>query len=264
MDVSLLEKQFNEIGARLKLETRNTGFSIDILSDRKGEYFCLELSDRNELDVKVIDTQPQERHLLLMLRESDRHRITKHKFLCGHDERHWFVAAVPGRGTKDVNSAMEALKPPSVRYHQYRQGLKNSQLKRRRNKAYIRQGEWFFIPIEGFNPPGNLILKNEPISRGFGSKPHICEFVYRSGGETVYVCYEFPNGITQAEYNTLCNQNPKYRKRNWKVMVREPKVYAKGKISHLDHATIVLNGWHQVEMNLEFQAPSKQNVKFLD
>jgi hypothetical protein len=31
------------------------------------------------------------RHLLLMARS-----WTKDKFLCGHDERHWFVCAVPG------------------------------------------------------------------------------------------------------------------------------------------------------------------------
>jgi hypothetical protein len=31
------------------------------------------------------------------------------KFLCGHDERHWFVAEVP-RGTT-VREAKEALKP---------------------------------------------------------------------------------------------------------------------------------------------------------
>lgn len=264
MDISVLEKQFNEIGSRLKVLNRNAGFSIDILTDKKGEYFSLELGNPTELDAKVIDLRPQERHLLLMFCESESHRITKHKFLCGHDERHWFVAAVPGQSAKDVRSAMEALKPPIVRYHQIRQGLKNSQLNRRKNKAFIRQGEWFFIPVLGFHPPANLILKNEPISRGLGSKPHICEFVYRSGGETVYVNHEFPNGITQAEYNTLCNQNPKYRNRNWKIMVREPNVYAKGKVSHLDHATIVLNGWHQIAMNLEFNAPSKRNLKFLD
>ncbi len=264
MEVSLLEKQFQQIGARLKLKPRNSGFNIDILSDDKGEYFSLELDDNSQLDAKVIDVKAQERHLLLMFCEGDRHSITKHKFLCGHDERHWFVAAVPGQSAKDVASAMEALKPPIVRYHQFRQGLKKSQRNRRKNKAYLRQGEWFFIPVEGFNPPANLILKNEPISRGRGSKPHICEFIYRSGGETVYVNYKFPNGITEAEYNKLCNQNPKYRKHNWKIMVREPKVYAKGKVSHLDHATIVLNGWHQVEMNLEFKAPSMRNISFLD
>lgn len=32
-----------------------------------------------------VDTQPQLRHLLLMSRQND----GKHKFLCGHEERHW-------------------------------------------------------------------------------------------------------------------------------------------------------------------------------
>src|SRR3712207_8814464 len=54
---------------------------------------------------------------------------------------------------------------------------------RRRNEAFVRQGEWFFIPAPGMGVDENLILRNEPISRGAGSKPHMCQYVYRSGGE---------------------------------------------------------------------------------
>jgi len=43
------------------------------------------------------------------------------KFLCGHDERHWFVAAVPGRGVSNVRTAMEALKPAAVRLESARE-----------------------------------------------------------------------------------------------------------------------------------------------
>ena len=40
----------------------------------------------------------------------------KDKFLCGHDERHWFVAGVPERApVSNVVTAMEALKPDVVR-----------------------------------------------------------------------------------------------------------------------------------------------------
>ena len=41
---------------------------------------------------------------------------TKDKFLCGHDERHWFVAGVPERAAvSSVVTAKEALKPEFVR-----------------------------------------------------------------------------------------------------------------------------------------------------
>lgn len=32
----------------------------------------------------------------------------KNKFLLGHDERHWFAAAVPGNAVRDVWTAMKA------------------------------------------------------------------------------------------------------------------------------------------------------------
>src|SRR5881275_3217634 len=40
----------------------------------------------------------------------------KSKFLCGHDERHWFVAAVPeaARGVTGVTTAKIALQPDAV------------------------------------------------------------------------------------------------------------------------------------------------------
>jgi len=266
MDTSLLEKQFKEMGTRLKLENEDWvlgRFSINILQDRKGEYFYLYLSNPDQLDVGVVDFRPRDRHLLLMIRQSDRRGEQKHKFLCGHDERHWFVAAVPNfSGVKDVPSAMEALKPDVVREQQLRKGVKGRKLKRRKNKAYIRQGEWFFMPIVGFEPPKPLILKNEPIRRS--GKPHMCEFVYRSGGETVYVSSEYPNGLTQSEFSTLCRENPELYTRNWRLMVRNARVYVKGRVWHPDHATILLQDWHLVEMNTEFQAPSMGNLAFLD
>ena len=34
-------------------------------------------------------------------------------------------------------------------------------------------------------------------------------------------------------------------------MVRNPEVYVKGAITHPDHATLVLRGWHRVYLNGE-------------
>jgi hypothetical protein len=47
-------------------------------------------------------------------------------------------------------------------------------------------------------------------------------------------------------------------------MRRNSGVYVRGRVSHPDHRTIHLNGWHQVVMNTETQAPAMRNVAFLD
>ena len=47
-------------------------------------------------------------------------------------------------------------------------------------------------------------------------------------------------------------------------MQRNPALYAKGRVRHSDHATIVLHDWHQVLMNRESDAPAMRHVAFLD
>ena len=47
-------------------------------------------------------------------------------------------------------------------------------------------------------------------------------------------------------------------------MRRNPQVYVKGRVSHPDHKTIVLPGWHQVHMNTEHRSAAMQNMAFLD
>ena len=48
---------------------------------------------RGSLDVNVLQADKRDRHLLLFVRPHDGKAA---RFLCGHDEREWFVAAVPG------------------------------------------------------------------------------------------------------------------------------------------------------------------------
>src|SRR5207244_4259469 len=74
-----------------------------------------------------------------------------------------------------------------------------------------------------------LILHNEPLSRGAGSKPHYAEFCYRSGGQTVYVCSRHPAGLNEAAHNRLLEANPRARNWNRRVMRRDPQVYVKGR-----------------------------------
>ena len=60
---------------------------------------------------------------------------------CGHDERHWFVAAVPETAAvSTVATAMEALKPVDVRRLQRQVAVKPRKLNRRRNEVFVRQG----------------------------------------------------------------------------------------------------------------------------
>src|SRR5207253_3034906 len=135
--------------------------------------------------VSVLDVQRADRHLLLLVREG----VEKSKFLCGHDERHWFVAAIPESArVGTVQQAKEALKPAEVQSAQARQGLRAKARSQRKNAAYVRQGEWFFLPAANLVVDKKLILPNEPLTRGNGGKPHWADFCYRSGGETVYVC----------------------------------------------------------------------------
>ena len=268
MDTASLDIKFARIGARLKVTDRparpahTTGpVALDVRADHKGEFFEVARRPGAEVEVAVLDVQPADRHLLLLVRDG----AAKSKYLCGHDERHWFVAGIPEAApVGTVRQAKEALKPPEVRVAQARRGLKAAARNRRKNAAYVRQGEWFFLPIPGFAVDEKLVLPNEPLRRGNGGKPHWAEFCYRTGGETVYVCSKHPSGVTEAQYKGILANSPKAKGWGWRVMRRNPGVYVKGRVRHADHATITLNGWHQVVMNTEGQSRAMRNVAFID
>jgi hypothetical protein len=155
MDTNLLNTKFARIGARLKVtdrpsrRTRTSGvISLDVQADRKGEFFEIVRQPGSEAEIAVLDVQPADRHLLLLVREGK----DKSKFLCGHDERHWFVAGIPETApVGTVRQAKEALKPAEVRTAQASKGLKAKARNRRKNAAFVRQGEWFF---KASGPPG--------------------------------------------------------------------------------------------------------------
>ena len=62
-------------------------------------------------------------------------------------------------------------------------------------------------------------------------------------------------------YRKLLTAKPEAAKWRWQVMRRNPVAYVRGRISHPDHATICLDGWHRVAVNTESQSSS---VAFLD
>ena len=273
MDATHIKTKFEKLGARAKIGplVRNPWrpaagpVVIDIGHDRHGEFFDIQAAD--DADVEVLDVQPRDRHLLLMVRRPNQRPglpDIKDKLLCGHDERHWFVAGVPEKApVSSVVTAKEALKPDLVRSREQGKRGKRSKRLRRKTDVFIRQGEWFFIPAPDVRVNEKLILPHEPIRRG-GGKPHMCEQLYRDGGTTVYVCSRHPNGLTGDEYRKLLKANPAAAKWGWRTMARNPVVYVRGKVTHPDHATIRLDGWHRVEMNTENRSRAMASVAFLD
>ena len=263
------------MGARLKVREiaplwgrwsgwqRAENYFMDIQSDDRGQFFELRVPEhlRESLDVTVMQNEPKRRHLLLLVRKpGDKPQLDR--FLCGHDEREWFVAAVPG-GASSVRQAMDALQPQDVRVALARSQVSSRKRYARKNRAFRRQGEWFFVPEPSFVADEKLVLRNEPIRRG-GGKPHFVEHLYRTGGETVHVCSQHPNGVTPADYRAILRRDREAARWGWKVMRRNPGVFARGTVRHTDHETITLPFWHRVVMNTETQSRTMANVAFLD
>src|SRR4051794_8758898 len=93
-----LEQAFSKMGARVRINRLPVGLSpgagirVDILRDSQGEYFHV---DRLwNVTLAVADVAPLDRHLVLVA-QRDNHEQRFSTFLCGHDERSWFVAAIP-------------------------------------------------------------------------------------------------------------------------------------------------------------------------
>jgi len=267
MNIAHLERPFARIGARVKLSDRASrrrwnapDFSLNIREDRRGEYFELVMPESTALELGVVDTRPEQRHLLLHVMRDGQ----KDKFLCGHDERHWFTCVVPGDGISSVRGAMQALRPPAVLEALTQAGLRPREANRRHNAAFVRQGEWFFLPVPDSEVDSSVIHTNEPLSRGWGSKPHWVEKIVRVGGQAVY--HDFMTGkvISVERYIHLRQTQPGFNTGNWSQRFQDATVYATGWVRHSDHATLQLRGWHRVLMNTEGQARAARHVVFLD
>ena len=85
-----------------------------------------------------------------------------------------------------------------------------------------------------------------------------------TGGQTVYVCRQHPGGLTERERAVLFMHDPEARRWSWEMRRRDPVVYVRGRISHPDHKTVLLRGWHRVHMNTEHRSVAMRHVAFLD
>jgi hypothetical protein len=238
---------------------------IDVRDDGGGgEYF--KLTRRTDVAVEVLDARADDRHVLLAADFTDRSTAEPLRrrayFLCGRDESHWFVAAIPEKTEAvDVQGAKDALKPQAVWDAIEEFGVPREQRDRRRTAAFIRQGEWFFIPRPRLKVNKVHVLRDEPIRRGAG-KPHSCQFLFRLDGTPVFVCDAYPDGLTSREYWELPFEERSAHR--WREMVRDAHVYVKGNIRHADHKTVWLSTWHEVVMNTEAEADAMRHVAFLD
>ena len=272
-----IEKPFVAIGARVEVTpltardrrigrqwmTRtmaSTPMLVDVKRDGRDERFTV--THHSDSDVRVISVNASCQHLVLTMKPKD--HPARRTFLCGRDESHWFVAAIPERANvRTVQDAMDALKPPevwaSIRMHD----VPESQWNARRTAAFVRQGEWFFIPRPEEDGRARRVLHREPLSRGLGSQPHRCEEVFRLGGQDVWVSDRFPRGLSDQQFRKLPERSRKSL--FWQRMRRGARAFARGWVRHRDHATVTLDGWHEIVMNTESQATAmREQVVFLD
>jgi hypothetical protein len=76
------------MGARLRIKPTDfwrgdRPVTLDVVSDTKGEFFDIELRNKN-VEVDVLDLRKRDQHLLLRTRTDGESDL----YLCGHDERH--------------------------------------------------------------------------------------------------------------------------------------------------------------------------------
>src|SRR5512146_1633725 len=120
MNSTVLARPFAKMGARVQLgeldRRSRLPFTLDVRRDGDGEYFSIRTQPDTQL--QVLHVAPRDRHLVLLARVPDArrpNRFTPARYLCGHDERHWFVAGLPERArVTTVTQAKEALKPAAV------------------------------------------------------------------------------------------------------------------------------------------------------
>ncbi len=258
---SHLRSSFRKIGADVRVIApqvpRRTWRAAAVSRERiRVHHRLFELILPPQASAVVLDCRKDERHLVLTIQEPGG---APEKFLCGFDERHWFAASV---AASTVPAAKESLMPPGVREAVGRAGLRHADRYRRHTKAFLRQGEWFFVPTTiKVNPL--VILHHEPLIRPGGGKPHIVDEIMRGGGEMVWHhAQHAPNGVTEKTFRLQTEAIR--RSPGWSRRMRFQEagsILARGAVRHPDHATIHLSSWHRVYINSE-QRPA--SLGFLD
>ncbi len=84
---------FQAIGAEAFVETTGRIFEIDVRQSGDRETYRLKYPLADTIRAEALDVRPKQRHLVLDV--SGWRLPISGRYLCGHDERHWFVASLP-------------------------------------------------------------------------------------------------------------------------------------------------------------------------
>lgn len=265
MERKSLQKSFEKMGARVTIR-KGTGVSagavrMNVATDSKGEHFTLTIHpeiDESQINIQVLDYDADLRQMLLFVRTPRMQVIWNRgrqnfkvvenetfdeRLLVGRDEMHWFVAGVTR--AKTVREAFSNLRPQAVTVAMSRSGVKSKDWRKRKTKGFVRQGEWFFVPVHFQEDKDTIIHKNEPIRRSTGGKPHFVEEVVRFGGTIVWVKGDLI--LNENQFKKLDAAERTY----YRQQVSGARVLGRGKVKHPDHHTIVLNGWHEIHLSTE-------------
>src|SRR6185295_12485850 len=88
-----IREAFDAIGAALLVETAGNAFEIDVRRNDDREVYRLTYPVADRILVEALDVRPKQRHLVIDV--SGWRLPISGRYLCGHDERHWFVASLP-------------------------------------------------------------------------------------------------------------------------------------------------------------------------
>ena len=170
----------------------------------------------------------------------------KRHFLCGVDERQLFIAQLP-KAVSTVRDAHASLKTTSVALAEG-QGIHT-----------VRQGEWFFLEptkYELAQIETGLAKKRLTIERTVPIGP----FSVAGGVRGPRVRQWSGNPHTADELIVL----PGALVAGGAWAVRSREIFIRGKVRHVDHATVSFSGWRKVIRNAEPNAGQASGVGWVD
>ena len=261
--VESIRRKFESLGARIRIALPGR-LRVDVVRDRKGETFELDIPG-DAVSAEVAAACPRSRHLVLQVRTPNGTRRPEvSRYVCGFDERHWFVAAVHA-SAGGIDGALQQLKPSQIRAQETLLGLRPAEARRRRNIVSVRQGEWFFVPAPEVVDVRPCMTYDVPLPlRSRGSKPHRVQFVMDLGMSENLSLWRTSSGRTvvlrYSEYLALIRLDPGSEHR-YQYLSGLSGTYAKGWVRHPDHRTLHLAGWHRFMRNTE---RSHSSVAFSD
>ncbi len=247
---------------------RPNPFLMDIRRDKKGESFVIRPGDA---DVRIINVDKKLQQAVLfvgekesevtfrtwdstqrkMVMRTNKIQAEKRHFLMGMDESHLFICRLP-TAAATVAEAHRILAPDEV--HD----------RRARKEKVLRQGEWFFTPVNRSVVDIEALIKEHGFHKnhrigpvGRRGRAHIAD-------EMIRVPHRVPYSADQMKgFRAQFASRPRFgafRMPDGTVITRASdipsfrvdfKEYVRGSIKHPDHHALRLPDWHSVAVNTE-------------